>query len=145
MPSSWNIKISPGKTPNTVVFQPNLLGARPGDPLNVDFGDNITWNNTTKQDLVLTVVSINPMPNPNPGNVFQLIKIPREDVSRPIYNVGVGQPPAPQTTITYSCVTPSQNQHKIIVGITGAPKPKTKPKKKKQPGPKQKQARGRKR
>ena len=46
----WSIKIvpnrSPGQPPQLV---PDLVGAKPGDPLQAQEGDLVSWNNTTGQ------------------------------------------------------------------------------------------------
>jgi len=44
----WSIKIipNPGKPPQLV---PDLIGAKPGDPLQTQEADLVSWNNTTDQ------------------------------------------------------------------------------------------------
>ena len=49
MASQWSIKIIDLGN-GTVTFQPDLPGAKPGQPLGANTGDLVTWNNTTKQD-----------------------------------------------------------------------------------------------
>jgi len=45
----WSIKIVPSPTGGGAAFQPDLHGARPGDPLRTMQDDLVTWNNTTGQ------------------------------------------------------------------------------------------------
>jgi hypothetical protein len=67
------------------------LGA--GQPLGVNSGDNVTWNNRTNQEIKLQ--SIQPA---EPPPVFPFNSIPAQAVSNPIFNV--------TETIGYSWVRP---------------------------------------
>jgi len=43
----WSIKISPAASGSGAVFTPDLLGAQPGEPLQAENADIISWNNRT--------------------------------------------------------------------------------------------------
>lgn len=45
----WSIKIIPAKTGAGTAFQPNLQGSQPGDPLQAQQDDTVSWNNTTAE------------------------------------------------------------------------------------------------
>ncbi len=101
MPNTWSIKINQNPD-GTVSFQPDLPGAQPGQPLGVQANDTITWNNRTDNPLTLATIS--------PTGVYLTDPIPAGQVSSPIFAVG-----ATTGTITYSCVSPAQQQHSIVV------------------------------
>ena len=63
-----SIRIIP-LNPNTVSFQPD--GGNRGQPLGVNTGDEITWNNTTNDPLKLQVVSITKAGQPQPVQPLQ--------------------------------------------------------------------------
>jgi hypothetical protein len=43
----WSVKISPASSGTAAVFTPDLLGAQPGDPLQTENQDIVSWNNRT--------------------------------------------------------------------------------------------------
>jgi hypothetical protein len=90
--SSWNIFIEEGPD-GSLVFTPDVAGAKAGQPLGVNSGDNVTWNNRTNQEIKLK--SIQPA---EPPTVFPFNSIPAQAVSNPIFNV--------TETIGYSWVRP---------------------------------------
>jgi hypothetical protein len=108
----------------TVAFQPDIPGAKPGQPLGVDLGEHVTWNNETNQ-------AHWPWPTDTQGNLlseadaiarrFYLADdVPAGRVSKPIYNVDPQfSPPAPPDvpppTITYVCKHHQQEQGSIVV------------------------------
>lgn len=97
MANSWNITII--ELPNnTVTFRPDLPGAHQGQPLGVNSGDLVTWNNTTNK--TLTLVSI-------PPGTYLTDPIPAGQVSDPIFMVGA--------SVVYSCTNPTQQQHSIVI------------------------------
>jgi hypothetical protein len=97
MANSWSIVIT--QLPNgTVGFRPDLPGATIGQPLGAANGDIVNWNNETNN--TLTLVSI-------PPGTFLTDPIPAGQASDPGFQVG--------GSITYSCVSPSQQQHSIVV------------------------------
>jgi plastocyanin len=99
MPNQWSIKIV--KLANqTVAFQPDVPGAQPNQPLGVNVGDNITWNNRTNEAHWPVAIA--------PGG-FLTNNIPAGEVSDPIFNV--------QTTVTYRCLHHPQ-EHGMIVVVT---------------------------
>src|ERR1044072_9529602 len=123
---------------DTVGFQPD--GGKPGQPLGVNTGDIITWNNRTNNELELQVLSITlPPPAPPPGptpQLFQKIKLKPGSASDAIFAVTQLN----GTVITYSCKKPTKQQHTIVVGPAtrpkgGGPRPKTGDRKSTRPNP----------
>jgi hypothetical protein len=45
----WSIKIVPAPAGGGAAFQPDVQGAKPGDPLNAQQDDLVSWNNTTQE------------------------------------------------------------------------------------------------
>lgn len=97
MASQWGIKIIDLGN-GTVTFQPDLPGAQQGQPLGVNSGDLVTWNNTTNKTLTLQSIP--------PGTPL-CDPIPAGQVSSPIFKVAA--------SVIYSCVAPNQQQHSIVV------------------------------
>ena len=102
MASSWSIEII-ALPDGTVAFRPDIGGAVLGQPLGVNRGDNVTWNNKTNLSLQLKSI--------NPPNFFLTDLIPAGQVSSPIFNVNLNTP----TTISYSCQSPAQQTHSIQI------------------------------
>jgi len=99
MAESWSIKIIQQHPDDPVTFKPDVPGAVAGQPLGVRSGDNVTWNNRTNQ--TVTLQSIDP-----PGE-YLTEPIEAGKVSSPIY--------VATRSVTYSCKTPAQPQHRIVV------------------------------
>jgi hypothetical protein len=78
MASAWGIIIDQ-QTDGSITFTPDVPGAKVGQPLGVNSGDDVTWNNRTNQ--TITLQSIQP---PTP---FPFGPIPAGGVSNPIFNV----------------------------------------------------------
>jgi hypothetical protein len=118
----------------TVGFEPDVLGSQPGDPLVVDQGEDVTWNNRTKQEHW-------PWPIDADGKLlsqsealerklFLSDMIPPLQVSEPIFDVKPDfspQPPPPPTpgvpprssvpppTIDYVCrLHPEERGHIFV-------------------------------
>lgn len=103
MASSWSIKIV--KLPNgKVAFQPDLPNAQPGQPLGVNKGDFVTWNNETDEDRHPVATSGSPPP-------YLTEDIPAGEVSDPIFKVSQNA----GTTITYVLAGDSSVQGSIVV------------------------------
>lgn len=102
MASSWSIEII-AMPDGTVAFRPDIGGAVLGQPLGVNRGDNVTWNNKTNRSLQLKSI--------NPPNIFLTDLIPAGQVSSPIFNVSTTTP----TIISYSCQNPAQQTHSIQI------------------------------
>ena len=98
MASQWSIKIIDLGN-GTVGFQPDLPGAKTGQPLGANAGDLVTWNNTTKRTLTLQSI---------PPGTYLTDPIPPGQVSDPIYSVG-------SASVAYACTNPTQQQHWIVV------------------------------
>jgi hypothetical protein len=98
MANSWSIIIDELQD-GTITFTPDLPQAAANQPLGVQKNDNVTWNNRTNRELALMSI--------NPPNVFLADPIPAGQPSNPIFLV--------TASVTYSCVTPSQPQHSIVV------------------------------
>ena len=86
----------------TVDFQPDVPDAGRGQPLGVNQGDNVTWNNKTNRALVLESI---------PPGIYLTEEIPAGSASSPRFTVTQ----TPGTSIRYSCKDPSQHQHSIVV------------------------------
>ena len=97
MASQWSIKIIDLGN-GTVTFQPDLPGAHQGQPLGVNQGDLVTWNNMTNHPLTLQSI---------PAGTYLTDPIPPGKVSDPIFKVGA--------SVIYSCVKPTTQQHSIVV------------------------------
>jgi hypothetical protein len=82
----------------SITFTPDLPNAVAGQPLGVNAGDTVTWNNRTSRELALQSV---------PPGVYLTDPIPQGQVSSPILRV--------TKSVIYSCVNPTQPQHSIVV------------------------------
>jgi hypothetical protein len=104
MASSWSITIN--QHDGAITFTP--YRGKAGQPLGVNSGDNVTWDNQTNQEIRLK--SIQPEA---PEGVFLCDPIPAGEVSDPSFNV--------TETVGYSWVrrsaapTPAQPDAWIVV------------------------------
>jgi plastocyanin len=116
----WSIKIVSER--GTVAFQPNLKGAKPGDPLRAQQDDLVTWNNTT---------SDTHQPWPLDANGQPMQDVPRDSPnylsdpilagssSRPQYDAAApSSPPPQQWTVNYCCKDHPSERGSIIVIAT---------------------------
>jgi len=115
----WSIKIVPSKRRTagvTAAFVPDIDGAKRGQPLKVQQGDLVSWNNTTdKEHWPWPVTSQNapPVDPPPGGNVLTEATI-KPNSSSPAYNVVATQ----GTTIFYCCKWhPAERGRMIVVGF----------------------------
>jgi hypothetical protein len=111
----------------TAGFQPDVPGSQPGDPLVVDRGEGVTWDNRTN-------IRHWPWPIDAHGNLlseaqafacrmFLCDEIPADDVSAPIYSVNPDfspsppPPPAPlqSPVIKYVCRLHRQERGCIVL------------------------------
>jgi hypothetical protein len=113
----------------TIGFEPDIPGSQPGDPLEVDRGEGVTWNNRTNQPHW-------PWPIDAQGNLlseadafarnlYLCDRIPARQVSVPIFDVNPDfspqQPPppplpnVPPPTINYVCRLHQQERGSIVV------------------------------
>jgi len=99
MAATWSIRIL--VLPNgTTAFQPDVPGAQPGQPLGVNSGDLVTWNNTTDvAHLPVMTIASGPLCDP----------IPAGSPSDPIFKVN------PITTITYVCQYHANEKGSIVI------------------------------
>jgi|SRR5690349_13881319 hypothetical protein len=104
MPNTWSIKISQNRD-GTVTFQPDVPNSHPNQPLGVQQNDTVSWNNTTNQTLTLQSIA--------PAGLYLTDPIPAGQVSDPMFSVGTI--PNNGTSVAYSCVSPSQHRHSIVV------------------------------
>lgn len=110
--ADWSIKIV--STKNGVGFQPDLQGAKVGDPLQAQQNDLVTWNNTTNNAHQPWQTDSNYQPlsdawvNAHP-DLYLSDSIPGGEPSSPSYNVAQPtsfqtQPQPPNTwTVYYFC------------------------------------------
>jgi hypothetical protein len=95
----WSIKIVPAASGGGAAFVPDLLGAQPGDPLQAQQDDLVTWNNTTSETHQPWPAdeNYNPLPDsqvlPRGSAGYLSDEIPPGGSSRPSYDVA--QPPLP--------------------------------------------------
>jgi hypothetical protein len=104
MASSWNITIN--QLPDgTFTFKPDVAGAHVGQPLGVNSGDLVTWNNQTNVQIELQSLQ--------PAGLFLTGPIPAGSVSNPIFQF----PTSGVTAVGYSRVPPGSRppDHWIIV------------------------------
>jgi hypothetical protein len=103
MPNQWSITILDlGK--GQIAFLPAVPGAQLNQPLGVNQGDLVTWNNTTNNTLTL---------QSNPTGTFLADPIPPGKVSDPMFKV--------VASVTYACTNPTTPQHSIQIVPPPAP------------------------
>jgi hypothetical protein len=83
----------------TVAFRPDVPGAQPGQPLGVNTGDNVVWNNTTNKAHWPVAML--------PSGLFLTKDIEPGRASRPSFNV--------QNSVTYMCLHHPQERGMIVV------------------------------
>jgi hypothetical protein len=124
----WSIKIIPnpiGIAGQPAFLVPDLVGAKPGDPLRVQEDDLVSWNNETKQPFQpwptdnqykpLAVGGVTPPPAPPPfplpsPNLYLSDMIPGNLSSKPAYDVVM---PATGNTIYYCLLDAKGNATKV--------------------------------
>jgi hypothetical protein len=104
----WSIKIV--QAGSGAAFVPDLYGAKPGDPLQAQQDDLVTWNNTTDDSHQPwpTDANYNPLPDsqvPRGSATYLSDVIPPQGSSRPSYDVAqpAGTPPPSTWTVYYCC------------------------------------------
>ena len=121
----WSIKIVPAANPTPdapAAFQPDLIGSNPGDPLNVQDDDIVTWNNTTgdahwpwQTDQNYVPFSDNTVQGDPTLNLSN--PVPAGKSSRPSYNVLIPNAASnpPSGTIYYCCKYHLQERGMLLV------------------------------
>jgi hypothetical protein len=110
-------------------FQPDLMGAKPGDPLKAGNADLISWNNRTSNEHQpwMADAQYQPLPDDqvigNPANYLS-DPIPPWQSSTPAYLTAIatdasGNPIKPATTIYYICKNHPDEHGQIIVSVNG--------------------------
>jgi hypothetical protein len=111
-------------------FQPDLMGAKPGDPLKAGNADLISWNNRTSNEHQPWVADAQYQPLPesqivkgNPGNYLS-DPIPAWQPSTPAYVTNIatdanGNPITDPTIIYYVCKNHLNEHGQIIVSVNG--------------------------
>ena len=134
----WSIKIIPnlGATADTpALLKPDLVGAKPGDPLQVQEDDLVSWNNETGQPYqpwptddrynLLAVGGVTPppapppFPQPTPG-FYLSDMIPGNLSSQPAYNAVM---PAIGNVVYYCLIDAKGNATKVRGQIIVSPIP----------------------
>jgi hypothetical protein len=125
----WSIKIVPASSGGGAAFQPDLHGAKPGDPLQAQQDDLVSWNNTTQevhqpwqtdsnyQPLSEAWVATHPF-------LYMSDPIPAGMSSSPSYDVAQpgDQPPPQSWTIYYFCKThPTRTTERGTIKATVVP------------------------
>jgi hypothetical protein len=126
----WSIKIIPNPAATAdkpALLKPDLVGAKPGDPLRTQEGDQVSWNNETSQPYQpwptdgsykpLAVGGVTPppapLPFPNPSPAGSLSDmIPGHLSSTPAYNVFM---PA-NGNVTYYCLLDAKGNPTKVCG-----------------------------
>jgi hypothetical protein len=106
----WSIKIVPAASGGGAAFVPDLKGAKPGDPLQAEQDDLVTWNNTTGQAHQPWQADSNYQPLSSAWvkahpDLYMSDPIPAGQASEPTYDVAQpsGFPPPSSWTIYYCC------------------------------------------
>jgi hypothetical protein len=138
----WSIKIVPASSGGGAAFQPDVGGAKPGDPLQAQQDDLVSWNNTTQethqpwqtdsnyQPLSVAWVSAHP-------DLYMSDPVPADMPSSPAYDVAqpstflpapyvTNPPPTAQPnsswTIYYFCKThPNRTSERGTINATVQP------------------------
>src|SRR2546423_1421415 len=125
----WSVKIVPASSGAGAAFMPDLHGAQPGDPLQAQQDDLVTWNNTTQeahqpwqtdsnyQPLSAAWVATHPF-------LYMSDSIPAGMSSSPDYDVAQpgDQPPPKAWTIYYYCKThPTRTSERGTIKATVVP------------------------
>lgn len=117
----WSIKISPASSGSGAVFTPDLLGAQPGDPLQTENEDIVSWNNRTGDSHWPWALQSNGQPYPSAAaakaaGAYLSDEIPAWESSTPGYVTSA--PNAGKTTISYICKLHPSETGSIIVSAT---------------------------
>jgi hypothetical protein len=112
----WSIKIVRAKNPKPDLmaeFLPDLSGSNPGDTLQVQQGDLISWNNTTGEAHRPWLVASQTAPptDPPPNNNYLTLSNVQPNSASDAYNVG--QPAG--TTLYYCCKLHKDERACIVV------------------------------
>jgi hypothetical protein len=131
----WSIKIVPAGTGGGAAFQPDVRGAKPGDPLQAQQDDLVTWNNTTQETHQPWQTDSNYQPlsdawvNAHP-DLYMSDAIPAQRSSSPAYDVAQpstfappqGAQPPNSWTIYYFCKThPNRSSERGTIKATVQP------------------------
>lgn len=107
--ADWSVKIIADANGVPVAIVPDLHGSKPGDPLQVQEDDLVSWNNTSNRPC---------QPWPTDWKYQPLLgaqglsnQIPAGTSSRPLYNVAMPV----SGNIIYYCLKEYPNVHGIIV------------------------------
>src|SRR4051794_4042741 len=122
----WSIKIVPAPHPSPQAqagFMPDLHGAKPGDPLQAQVADDVSWNNTTQEPHWPWPANANfqPLPDsqvPRGSENYLSDEISPGGSSRPTYSVVI---PASGSIIYYCCkLHPSEHGTIAVSAIPSA-------------------------
>ena len=118
----WSIKIVSTGSGAGAAFVPDLVGAKPGDPLQAQQDDLVTWNNTTKQTHQPWPTDSNykPLPDsqvPRGSTNYLSDPIPAGQSSRPSYDVAQPSGSPQSWTVYYCCKQHPTERGKIIATV----------------------------
>ena len=118
----WSIKIVSTGSGARAAFVPDLVGAKPGDPLQAQQDDLVTWNNTTKQTHQPwpTDSHYKPLPDsqvPRGSANYLSDPIPAGQSSRPSYDVAQPDDEPETWTVYYCCKQHPTERGKIIATV----------------------------
>jgi plastocyanin len=109
----WSIKIVPSDTGAGAAFEPDLQGAKQGDPLQAQQDDLVSWNNTTKDSHQIGLPND---PLTGLAEDFVTDPIPAGGSSRPSYDTAV------LGTINYYCLThPTEPTERGTIVVSAVP------------------------
>jgi hypothetical protein len=118
--SDWSIKIIPDATGAPAAFLPDLHGSKPGDPLQAQEDDLVSWNNTTDKPCQPWPTDSNYKPLPTEqvsttiGNYLS-DEIPAGMSSSPLYDVVMPTWIQPPGNVIYYCCRKNPNVRGTIV------------------------------
>jgi hypothetical protein len=118
----WSIKITPAASGTLAVFTPDLLGVKPGDPLQAGNADIISWNNRTAAahwPWALDPTTGQPFADAaaaKTAGYYLSDEIPAWEPSSPGYVTAA--PTSGTTTINYICKLHPQEHGSIVVSNT---------------------------
>ncbi len=116
----WSIKITPPTSGNLAVFTPDLIGAQPGQPLQTENMDIVSWNNRTSEAHWPWPLGSDGQPlsgeDAKVQGLYLCDEIPEWESSSPGYVTTA--PAKGSTTINYICRIHPKETGSIVVSAT---------------------------
>lgn len=120
--ADWSIKIIADAAGVPIAFQPDLLNSKPGDPLQAQVDDLVSWNNQSNHPCQPWPTDANYVPLA-PGKVSEANgnylseEIPARMSSQPLYDVAMPTwlTPSDGNVIYYCCLKNPNVRGQIVV------------------------------